>query len=238
MVRRDLMKSLAAWSCAWCIGSRSKGSSTLALLRAVIAANHASFLDGLLLGAFLPGDPIFAVDTYIAKQWWAKPFLAVVNAMPVDPANPLSIRAMIRAVERGSACIIFPEGRITTTGALMKVYEGPAVIAERTRAAFVPVRIDGVEFTPFSRLGEGPVSLVPRIRIRTAPAPAHTLRASTAARAPRCDGARRRDGGLDVCRGAHRHDALRGPGRRAAVHGGRHVIADDLAEAVDATTAS
>jgi 1-acyl-sn-glycerol-3-phosphate acyltransferase len=71
------------------------------LPRAVIAANHASFLDGLLLGAFLPGDPIFAVDTYIAKECWAKPFLAVVNDLPVDPANPLSIRAMIRAVERG-----------------------------------------------------------------------------------------------------------------------------------------
>jgi acyl-[acyl-carrier-protein]-phospholipid O-acyltransferase/long-chain-fatty-acid--[acyl-carrier-protein] ligase len=109
-----------------------------ALPKAVIAANHASFLDGLLLGAFLPGDPIFAVDTLISKKWWARPFLLFVNALPVDPTNPLSIRAMIRAVEAGSSCIIFPEGRITTTGSLMKVYEGPAVIAERTRAALVP----------------------------------------------------------------------------------------------------
>jgi hypothetical protein len=77
---------------------------------AVIAANHASFLDGLLLGAFLPGRPIFAVDTLIATRWWARPFLALVDAMPVDPTNPLSIRAMIRAVEGGSACVIFPRG--------------------------------------------------------------------------------------------------------------------------------
>ena len=141
-----------------------------ALPQAVIAANHASFLDGLLLGAFLPGEPIFAVDTYIAQKWWARPFLAVVNAMPVDPTNPLSIRKMIRAVEQGSACVIFPEGRITVTGALMKVYEGPAVIAERTNAALVPVRIEGVEFTPFSRLG-GKVRrrLFPKIRIRVLP---------------------------------------------------------------------
>ena len=47
-----------------------------ALPHAVIAANHASFLDGLLLGAFLPGEPIFAVDTLIARKWWARPFLA------------------------------------------------------------------------------------------------------------------------------------------------------------------
>jgi acyl-[acyl-carrier-protein]-phospholipid O-acyltransferase/long-chain-fatty-acid--[acyl-carrier-protein] ligase len=84
--------------------------STRALPHAVIAANHASFLDGLLLGAFLPGDPIFAVDTYVAKQWWAKPFLSVVRALPVDPTNPLSIRAMIRAVEQGRPASSFPKG--------------------------------------------------------------------------------------------------------------------------------
>jgi acyl-[acyl-carrier-protein]-phospholipid O-acyltransferase / long-chain-fatty-acid--[acyl-carrier-protein] ligase len=141
-----------------------------AMPHAVIAANHSSFLDGLLLGAFLPGDPIFAVDTFIAKKWYAKPFLAVVNAFPVDPTNPLSIRAMIRAVEAGSACIIFPEGRITTTGALMKVYEGPAVIAERTKAALVMVRIEGAEFTPFSRLaGKVRRRWFPRLRIRILP---------------------------------------------------------------------
>jgi len=141
-----------------------------AMPHAVIAANHSSFLDGLLLGAFLPGRPIFAVDTVIATRWWARPFLALVDAMPVDPTNPLSIRAMIRAVEGGAACVIFPEGRLTTTGALMKVYEGPAIIAERTGAALLPVRIDGVDSTPFSRLaGKVPRRLFPRVRIRVLP---------------------------------------------------------------------
>ena len=140
---------------------------TAALPRVVIAANHASFLDGLLLGAFLPGEPIFAVDTFIARQWWARPFLALTQALPVDPANPLSIRAMIRAVEAGSPCIIFPEGRITTTGSLMKVYEGPAIVADRAGVPLITVRIEGVEFTPFSRLsGKVRRRLLPRIRIR------------------------------------------------------------------------
>ena len=74
---RDAAGAAAALSRA-----RSKGleHARAAMPHAVIAANHASFLDGLLLGAFLPGDPIFAVDTLIAKQWWARPFLALVNA--------------------------------------------------------------------------------------------------------------------------------------------------------------
>jgi acyl-[acyl-carrier-protein]-phospholipid O-acyltransferase/long-chain-fatty-acid--[acyl-carrier-protein] ligase len=142
-----------------------------ALPRAVIAANHASFLDGLILGAFLPGDPVFAVDTYIARKWWARPFLAVTRAVPIDPTNPLSIRAIIRLVEAGASCIIFPEGRITTTGGLMKVYDGPALIAERTGAALVPVRIEGAELTPFSRLaGKVPRHLFPKVRVSVLPA--------------------------------------------------------------------
>jgi acyl-[acyl-carrier-protein]-phospholipid O-acyltransferase / long-chain-fatty-acid--[acyl-carrier-protein] ligase len=203
-----------------------------AMPHAVIAANHASFLDGLLLGAFLPGDPIFAVDTQIAKRWWAKPFLALVNAFPVDPTNPLSIRAMIRAVEAGTACIIFPEGRITTTGGLMKVYEGPAVIAERTKAALVPVRIDGVEFTPFSRLA-GKVRRVffPRIRVRILPPRRLTAPEGLAGRARRA--ALRRALGDEMVRSmfaSARTDTTLFDGLLDArrLHGGRHLIVDDL----------
>ena len=187
--------------------------------RAVIAANHASFLDGLLLGAFLPGEPIFAVDSLIAKQWWAKPFLVFVNALPVDPTNPLSIRSMIRAVEAGSACIIFPEGRITTTGSLMKVYEGPAVIAERTkgRAAADSHRRRRVHGVLAAR-GQGP----------SPPAAEDPDSRAAAARADRAGGcerpspsrraaphAPRSDGGLDVRRRADRYDAVRRAARGA-----------------------
>jgi acyl-[acyl-carrier-protein]-phospholipid O-acyltransferase/long-chain-fatty-acid--[acyl-carrier-protein] ligase len=135
----------------------------------VIAANHASFLDGLLLGAFLPGEPVFAIDTFIARKWWVRPFLSLVNAMPIDPTNPLSVRAMIRAVESGATCIIFPEGRITTTGSLMKVYEGPAVITERAKAQLVPVRIEGVEQTPFARFAAVRRRWFPKIRVTVMP---------------------------------------------------------------------
>jgi len=202
-----------------------------ALPHAVIAANHASFLDGLLLGAFLPGDPIFAVDTYIARRWWARPFLSLVNARPVDPTNPLSIRSMIRAVEAGSACVIFPEGRITTTGSLMKVYEGPAVIAERTKAALVNVRLEGVEFTPFSRLaGKVRRRLFPRIRIRILPPRRLTAPEGVTGRARRA--ALRRELRDEMVRSAFAvapidttiFDALL---EAKQVHGGGHVIADD-----------
>ena len=120
---------------------------------AVVVVNHVSFLDGLLLAAFLPGKPTFAVHTRIAQAWWVRPFIKLFDAFPVDPTNPMAAKAMVRAVQSGRTLVIFPEGRITVTGALMKVFDGPGMVADKANAPIVPVRIDGAQFTPFSRLG-------------------------------------------------------------------------------------
>ena len=120
--------------------------------RTVIVANHLSFIDGVLLATFLPGRPAFAIDTHQAARWWVRPFLGLVDAIPIDPTKPFATKGLIRAVEEGRRCVIFPEGRITVTGALMKIYEGPAMIADKAKATILPVRLDGPQFTPFSRL--------------------------------------------------------------------------------------
>src|SRR5688572_17697818 len=198
---------------------------------AVIAANHASFLDALVLGAFLPGAPIFAIETFIARKWWVRPFLSLVDALPVDPTNPLSLRAMIRAVEGGASCIIFPEGRITTTGSLMKVYEGPAVITERAKATLVPVRIEGVEQTPFARFRGVRRRWFPRIRITIMPSRRLTVPEGVVGRARRA--ALRRDLGdvmvqlvFDTARlEMTLFDALLEARR---MHGSRHIVIDDM----------
>ena len=119
---------------------------------AVVVVNHVSFLDGVLLGAFLPGKPTFAVNTHIARAWWVKPFLGLFRAFPVDPTNPLAAKAMIKTVREGRTLVIFPEGRITVTGALMKVFDGPGMVADKAGAPIIPVRLDGPQYTPFSRL--------------------------------------------------------------------------------------
>ncbi|HKX79869.1 MAG TPA: acyl-[ACP]--phospholipid O-acyltransferase [Novosphingobium sp.] len=120
--------------------------------RAVVVVNHLSFLDGALLGAFLPGKPTFAINTHIARSWAVRPFLALFDAFPVDPTNPMAAKAMVRAVKEGRTLVIFPEGRITVTGALMKVFDGPGMVADKADAPIVPVRLDGPQYTPFSRM--------------------------------------------------------------------------------------
>ena len=123
----------------------------------IIALNHVSFLDAGLALSLRDREPVFAIDVGIAKKWWVRPFVKLTNAMPLDPMKPMAIRSLIDAVKGGKALIIFPEGRITVTGSLMKVYDGAAMIADKADAEIVPVRIEGLEQTPFSRLSKGQV---------------------------------------------------------------------------------
>ncbi|MEN8196205.1 MAG: MFS transporter, partial [Pseudomonadota bacterium] len=120
--------------------------------RVVIVANHTSFLDGALLSCFLPQRAAFAINTHIASRWWVKPAFLLFDLLPLDPTNPMAAKTMVDVVKQGRPVVIFPEGRITVTGALMKIYEGPGTIADLADAAILPIRIDGAQYTPFSRL--------------------------------------------------------------------------------------
>ena len=120
--------------------------------RKVIIANHVSYLDAALLTAFLPELPTFAVNTQVAKMWWMKPLLWFVRIYPVDPTNPMAIKSLTKLVKEKVPVAIFPEGRLTITGRLMKVYQGPGMMAIHGDADILPIQLDGVQFSRFSYL--------------------------------------------------------------------------------------
>jgi acyl-[acyl-carrier-protein]-phospholipid O-acyltransferase/long-chain-fatty-acid--[acyl-carrier-protein] ligase len=137
----------------------------------IIALNHVSFLDAALALSMLDKEPVFAIDSTIAQQWWVKPFLHMTRALPIDPTKPWGTRTLIHAVQAGDPLIIFPEGRITVTGSLMKIYDGAGLIADKSGAFVVPVRIEGLEKTPFSRLDAYHVrkKLFPKVTVTIEP---------------------------------------------------------------------
>jgi acyl-[acyl-carrier-protein]-phospholipid O-acyltransferase/long-chain-fatty-acid--[acyl-carrier-protein] ligase len=138
--------------------------------RLLIVANHVSYLDGALLAAFLPDVPIFVIDTHMARHWWVKPFIAVTRHISIDPTNSHYLKTLIQHLKASKRVAVFPEGRISVTGALMKIYEGPALAADKADAALLPVYIEGAQYSLLSRLG-GMVRrrLLPRIRLTMLP---------------------------------------------------------------------
>jgi len=135
--------------------------------RVMIVANHTSFLDPVLLTIFLPNRLTYAINTEIAKKWWVSPFGKIVRFFPMDPVNPLSIKSFIKDLEQDRRSVIFPEGRITVTGTLMKIYDGPGLIALKSGAQVLPIRIEGAQYSLFSRLkGIERRQWLPKIRLK------------------------------------------------------------------------
>ncbi|KXS55855.1 MAG: hypothetical protein AMR96_05885 [Candidatus Adiutrix intracellularis] len=119
---------------------------------ALIVANHTSFIDVPLLVAFLPRRLTFAIDVQWSRIWWLQPFLRIIKTLPLNPNQPLAIRGLIDCLAQGETVVIFPEGRITDTGCLMKIYEGPGLIAAKSQSPIVPVILEGSQYSRFSRL--------------------------------------------------------------------------------------
>uniref|UniRef100_UPI003BAC477E acyl-[ACP]--phospholipid O-acyltransferase n=1 Tax=Stappia sp. TaxID=1870903 RepID=UPI003BAC477E len=133
----------------------------------ILALNHVSYLDAAMALTLTDRKPTFAIDYHVARKPWIKPFLKLANALPVNPTRPMATRSLIKVVNAGEPMAIFPEGRITVTGSLMKVYDGAAMVADKTGAMIVPVRIDGFEKTPFSYLSPSQIRkrLFPKVTV-------------------------------------------------------------------------
>ena len=149
------LKTVTAWFLKAVYRPRLKGLENFAALEkgpTLVVANHTSFMDVPFLVAFLPGRLTFAIDPKWAEAWWLKPFLRTIKSLPVNPAQPLAARGLIDSLQAGETVVIFPEGRITDTGSLMKIYEGSGLIALKSRARIVPVIFSGLQYRRFSRL--------------------------------------------------------------------------------------
>ena len=126
--------------------------------RVVVICNHLSYLEPVLLGTFMPKVPSYAINVYQADKfrWLDKIF----KLYRLDPSKPISMKHIIQdlrpnsKVQGPNRVVIFPEGRISTNGGIMKIYDGTGMIIEKTGATVLPVRIDGTEYSKVSRMGK------------------------------------------------------------------------------------
>jgi 1-acyl-sn-glycerol-3-phosphate acyltransferase len=113
---------------------------------AILASNHQSFLDPMLVSAaltrrccYLARDSLFRVPVLGA-------LLRRLDVLPVARESRIPKRGVklgLKVLEQGRLLMLFPEGTRTRDGNLGRLRRGIAMIARRSGAPVIPVWVEG-----------------------------------------------------------------------------------------------
>jgi acyl-[acyl-carrier-protein]-phospholipid O-acyltransferase/long-chain-fatty-acid--[acyl-carrier-protein] ligase len=123
---------------------------------ALLAPNHVSWLDGLLLVAVSARPVRIIVTNNLLSTWWAQGLARIMGAIPLR-RGPKAMRSALDtardALNAGEIVCIFPEGDITRSGQLQTFKPGLLQIIKGAEAPVVPVYLDELWGSIFSFAG-------------------------------------------------------------------------------------
>jgi 1-acyl-sn-glycerol-3-phosphate acyltransferase len=119
---------------------------------AVFVSNHVSALDAVVMAEALPpryrhrSVVVAAADSIFKRKWEARLAQVTVDAFPIPRGG--GARAHLEYLKQllrdNWSVIIFPEGRLTVTGAIGRFRKGAAILAMDTGVPIVPAYVDGM----------------------------------------------------------------------------------------------
>jgi 1-acyl-sn-glycerol-3-phosphate acyltransferase len=113
----------------------------------VVVANHASYLDGIVLKAALPARFSFVIKKEVSRVPLAGLLLRRIGSEFVDRFNRhaggMDTRRLLKAADAGQALAFFPEGTFLREPGLGKFHNGAFTIAARADLPVVPLAIRG-----------------------------------------------------------------------------------------------
>jgi 1-acyl-sn-glycerol-3-phosphate acyltransferase len=111
----------------------------------LVCSNHQSHLDPVLVGMVFGRRLNFIARKSLFKFALLRWLIQFLDAIPInrDGMGLEGIKESIRRLRRGEVVLIFPEGTRTTDGELAQLKPGFCALTRRTKAALLPVAIDG-----------------------------------------------------------------------------------------------
>ena len=113
----------------------------------VVAANHRSYLDPPLLGAWFPRTIHFMAKQELFNMFILGRLIRAVHAFPVDRdrADVSSIRQALRILKRGDVVGIFPEGTRNLAGEA-QARGGAVLLGATAHCPIVPVALVNTQY--------------------------------------------------------------------------------------------
>jgi 1-acyl-sn-glycerol-3-phosphate acyltransferase len=113
----------------------------------IVAINHCSYFDSLVLAAVVPGQPVFIAKRELDGQLVAGPFLRALGTLFVErddiEGGLDDMRKALAAARTGQTLYFFPEGTFTRAYGLRPFRLGAFVIAVDRQVGVVPVTLRG-----------------------------------------------------------------------------------------------
>lgn len=146
------MKTLLLWFARLFFRFRAYNTGVLTQPGPVLLlANHLSWLDWLFLGVWLDDDWKFVTSSEAAElSWIHRKVMVNRRTFPIEVTSPYSLKRMAEFLEKGGRLVLFPEGRLSRTGALMKLFDGTGFLIFKTRAKVITACLRGAQRVAFS----------------------------------------------------------------------------------------
>lgn len=135
---------------------------------AVLVCNHVSFVDPLIIAGFANRPVRFVMDHQIYKIPVLNFIFRTAKAIPIAPQKEdakmkkEAFESIDKALQNGELVVIFPEGKITYDGKLNVFKPGIEEILNRTPVPVIPMALQGLWGSFFSRQGGKAMQGLPR----------------------------------------------------------------------------
>ena len=154
-----MIKSLLHWLLRLCFRYRAYNTEALSTPGPVVLLpNHVSWLDWAFLGVVLDEDWKFVTSSTTAETSWIhRKIMVNRRTFPIDPASPYGAKRMAEFLAKGGRLVLFPEGRLTRTTRMMKLFDGTGFLIHKTKAKVITcylrnaVRVPAVRHTGWTQ---------------------------------------------------------------------------------------
>ena len=110
----------------------------------LLLPNHVTYIDAFLISTACPRPVRFVMDDAFMEKRSIRIFTNIFETMTIRRDQPLeAIREVIRALKKGDAVCLFPEGQLTRTGTLCELQRGFELIAKKAGHPLIPMWSDG-----------------------------------------------------------------------------------------------
>ena len=146
------MKTIFRWLVSWLFKFHAFNEEVLNTPGPVLLLpNHVSWLDWLFLLVCTDEDWKCVVSERAAQtSWLHRKIMINRRTFPIDTDSPYAVKHMAEFLENGGRLVLFPEGRLSRTGTLMKLFDGTGFLLHKTGAKVITCYLRGAFRLPCS----------------------------------------------------------------------------------------